>query len=212
MDPREDNRDMSDSAWRRWSLLVALLVLGSLYLLAFILFVSRSQDFIAERRNNSAADFSRSHAIPLPADLIFSSDTNNVARLGGGWNYPDVNGVWSAAKDAWVELAVHPLDADLLVRLNTTASTANKKNRIEVSVNGVPMGSWARYASNASEPIEIRLPRSLIGTGLLAIHIHTRSVSSPFRLGEGNDTRQLGVLLTSIQIRQAESAPAGGKL
>jgi hypothetical protein len=81
--------------------------------------------------------------------------------------------------------------------------------RITASVNDVPAGRWVRIASNAHEPIDLLVPASLVQAGPLVIHLKTDHIASPFRLASGPDTRQLGVLLYSIEVRDAFEASAG---
>lgn len=211
MDITEYPRDISDPAWRRGSLLGALFVLGGIYIFAYILFVTQSQNFIVAKRNDRALNFSRNHAIELPAKLLFGVAENDTARLGGGWHLPEVNSVWSATTDAWIELVVRKQNsANLLIRLNTIAFVVKPHPRIKitVSVNEMPLGSWVRDTTNASEPLDVRVPRSLAGTNDFAIHLRIDHGDSPFRLKVGPDRRQLGVLLTSIELREAPDAPA----
>lgn len=212
MDIAEIHRDLIDPAWRRWLLLGALACLGLLYLLALELFVTRSRDFVVAKDNQRALDYSRAHILPVPSKLAFGSGQADNGHLGGGWHRPDAGGIWSQTTDAFVTIVVPHEHPDLLVRLNTTAFVAEHrpKMRITASINDVPAGKWVRNASNAQEPLDLHVPASsLAHADQLLIHLKTDHVASPWRLSSGPDSRRLGVLLYSIEVRAAQDAAAG---
>lgn len=211
MDTAENDRDLIDPAWRRWLLLGVLVCLGLLYLLAFDLFVTRSRDFIVARDNQRALDYSRAHIVPVPSKLSFGAGQPDNGHLGGGWHRPDSGGVWSQTRDAFVSIIVAHRHPDLLVRLNTTAFVAEQrpKLRISASINDVPAGKWVRNASNAQEPLDVQVPASLAHADQLVIHLKTDHVASPYRLSNEPDNRQLGLLLYSVEVRDARDAAAG---
>lgn len=193
---------MSDPAWRRWSLLSALIALGCSYILAYALFITRSQDFIVAKLNQRALDFSREHVINPPAKLQFGLGNDDDARLGGGWHEAEADGIWSQEDDAWIELNLSGTDNARVVHLNTTAFVAKRHRRITVAVNvnGTPVGSWIRDRTNASEPLNIPVPPALGRTGRLTIHLHIEHGASPFDTHDGPDKRQLGLKLYSIEV------------
>jgi hypothetical protein len=203
MDAAKYHRDMNDPAWRRWSLLSALVVLGFLYILTYAVFVARSQDFIVAKRNQRARDFSREHVINPPATLQFGLGSGNDTRLGGGWHDAEPGGVWSAQEDVWIELNLRRENSAHVVRLNMTAFVAKRHRRVKVAaeLNGTAAGSWIRDMTNASDPLDIDLPRSLGRTGQLAIHLFIDHPASPFDTHDGPDKRRLGLLLYSIEVR-----------
>jgi hypothetical protein len=201
VDSAEIDRDLSVPAWRRWSLLVLLLTIGGAYVATYALFIVRSENFITVARNQRAASFSGEHPLAVPAKLAFGAGQPDDARLGGGWHVPDDNGVWSALPDARIELVVKT-EADFLLRFNAVAFVAQEHPQVEVAltINDAPMGRWIRTGANAAEPIEVRVPGTSVHGGPLAIQLHTDSVASPFRLRAGPDRRQLGILLSSIEV------------
>lgn len=204
---------MSCPAWQRWSLFAAILALGTLYLATFALFVTQSRNFIVAERNERALIFSNTHIITLPARLSFGVGESADARLGGGWHLPDTVGVWSMTSDSWVELVVHKPNTDLLLHISTTAFVTRTPPRMGITgfVNEMPLGSWVRDSTNASEPLDIHVPGSLAPTGHLSVHLRTDNLASPFRLNVGSDRRRLGLLLTSIELREASDTQANAE-
>jgi hypothetical protein len=211
VDAAEIHRNLTGPAWRRWLLLGALACLGLLYLLALALFVTRSRDFVVAVDNQHALDYSRAHILPVPSNLSFGAGEPGNAHLGGGWHRPDTGGVWSQSKDAFVAIVVaHPHPA-LRVRLHTTAFVAEQRPKLRISarINEVPAGKWVRNAANAGEPLDLQVPASLGHADQLVIRLQTDHLASPLRMKSGVDGRWLGVLLYSIEVRDAADTAKG---
>jgi len=208
MDPAQNHRDLA-SVWRRWVLLAALALLVFGYCAAFVLFVTQSQDFLVARYNQRALDFSRAHVVSAPARLSFGLGEPDNPRLGGGWHAPDPGGAWSQTLDAFVEIVVPREHAPLLLRVNATAAVLKQrpKMRIKAFINGVQAIRWVRYDPHASGSFDIRVPASEAKDGRLEIRLRVDHTASPFRLGVGRDSRQLGVLLHSIELLDADASP-----
>ena len=205
MDTAEDHRNLAGT-WRRWLLFAALVLIVVGYCAAFALFATRSQDFVVARYNLRALDFSRSHVVSAPAKLSFGLGEPDNPRLGGGWHAPDSGGVWSKTADAFIEIVVPREHAPLLLRVNTTAAVLKKRPRMKIKafINGVPAGKWVRDDSNASGSFDLRVPTPVADAGRLEIRLRVDHTASPFRLGAGPDGRQLGVLLYSIELLDAD--------
>jgi hypothetical protein len=203
MDAAKTDRTVSDPAWRRWSLFIALLVLGGCYIAAYAFFLLHSKNFIDVARNQQAADFSRVHPLAGPTKIIFGRSETSNAYLGGGWHVPDPGGAWSTTKDAWVLLTVRKPDGDLSLRINAMPflGTSHVRSTLHAYVNDSLLGTWTRSRENATEPLDIRIPHELAANGTLAIRLNTNYLDSPFRLRKGPDDRRLGLFLSSIEVR-----------
>lgn len=208
MDTAQHHRDL-DHAWQRWLLFAALMLIVFGYCAAFALFATRSQDFLVARYNQRALDFSRAHVVSAPTKLSFGVGEPDNPRLGGGWHAPDGGGAWSQTLDAFVEIVVPREHAPLLLRVNATAAVLKQrpKMRIKAFINGVQAVRWVRYDPDASGSFDLRVPASEATGGLLEIRLRVDHTVSPFRLGAGPDSRQLGVLLRSIELLDADSSP-----
>jgi hypothetical protein len=207
MDTAQHHRDLA-GVWRRWLLLAALALLVFGYCAAFALFATRSQDFLVARYNQRALDFSRAHIVSAPAKLSFGLGEPDNPRLGGGWHAPDNGGAWSQTADAFVEIVVPRGHAPLLLRVNATAAVLKQrpKMRIKAFINGVQAVRWVRYAGDASGSFDLRVPASEANARRLEIRLSVDHTASQFRLGAGPDSRQLGVLLHSIELVDADAS------
>jgi len=96
----------------------------------------------------------------------------------------------------------------LLLRVNATAAVLKQRPRMKVKafINGMPAGDWLRDVSNASSPLDLRVPASAANAGRLEIRLGVDHTASPFRLGAGPDDRQLGLLLHSIELLDADAS------
>jgi len=209
MDTAQHHRNLADPAWRRWLLLAALVLIGIGYATAFALFVTRSQDFIVARYNQRALDFSRAHIVSAPAKLSFGPDEPGSMRLGGGWHAPESGGAWSQTRNAFVVIVVPREHVPLLLRVNATAAVLEQRPRMKIKafINGVPAGKWVRDTTNPSTPFDVRVPASLANTGQLEIRLRVDHTVSQFRLRAGPDSRDLGVMLHSIELLDANASP-----
>ncbi|HSE12957.1 MAG TPA: hypothetical protein VLB69_10010 [Rudaea sp.] len=189
-------------AWRRWLLLGALLALGGLYVAAYAVFVLESRNFIDVQRNQRAQRFAQAHVLTLPARLNFGEDQPGAGNLGGGWYNPERTGVWSASPDAWIHLHVAGADSELELQLSGNAFVVRHHSRIRISVDidATMLGSWERRPANATEPLRLRIPRSLARSGKWVIHVHIDKPVSPRQVGPSDDFRQLGWFLTSLDL------------
>ena len=203
LDTAETHRDLDCSTPVRWALLVALLVIGIGYVLAFLFFLSNSRNFIEEARNREALEYSRAHPLTPPATVVFGAGAEGNHRLGAGWHPPDTGGVWSSTRNSWLELAIQHPGVDSVLALNVTAPIVPTRERMKIKlyVNGELRGSWIRTSDNATAPFEVQLPQTVARQDRLDLKLRVDHLVSPMRLGVGPDSRNLGVLLHSIELR-----------
>jgi hypothetical protein len=195
------DRAMTPS-WRRWLLLVLLLLLGCGYVCAYVLFVSRSEDFIARSLNAEAEHYSRLHLIEAPAELRFGAGKDDNRRLASGWNPVDADGVWSLENDARLVISVrhHSKDVRLRIHASPYVSDRVKRSELTVRVNGASLSPEERV--RIDDPLEVRVPAAVARGGALHIAIHADSCGSPFRERIGEDVRMLCAALGSVEVMQ----------
>jgi hypothetical protein len=204
MDHSIDRVVLGDPPWRRVALYGCVLLLGLGYIAAFVLFTTWSHDFIAAERDRSAQLFALSHPTSVPGQLGFSRDQEGVRHLGHGWHAAEDDGVWSDGRHSFFVVATRcACDLQLTLHLGMLTSRHVPKNGATILINGQSLARAERDAGNAWEPVRFSVPRSSAETGLMAIEIRLDNGASPFRDGDGEDRRVLGVKLTAIDIDAA---------
>jgi hypothetical protein len=182
-------------------LFACLLLLGLSYVAAFVLFRTESHDFIAAGQDRSALQFALSRPTPVPGQLGFGRDQEGARHLGHGWHAAEGDGVWSNGKHSLLVVATRcACDVQLTLHLGIMTSRTVPRNGATILINGQSLARAERDAGNAWEPVRFSVPRSSAETGLMAIEIRLDNGASPFRDGDGEDRRVLGVKLTTIDI------------
>jgi hypothetical protein len=111
-------------------------------------------------------------------------------------------------QDGWIVFATDRPDTDMLMRLDALVLTtqAAPRNTIEVSVNGTSLGSWQRGGADAREPIEVRVPRSLVADGQWHVRVHVDHIASIFGRDTGAARNGQDVLLLAVNLRKADGS------
>lgn len=201
---------MTTPSWHRWSLFIALLILGCGYIAAYALFSARSENFISVRRNHRALVFARFRPASLPASWTFGEGRAENGLLGDGWlRVPGKPGMAMFENNAWVVLPAKS-DIDVLLTLHALFFTTPRapRNRVEVSVNGQLLGSWERGGTDTDEPIDVRIPASLLKDGLCRLKIHVDRLASVYRPDAGPERNDQHVLLTAITLGKGTAGAA----
>jgi hypothetical protein len=196
---------MSTPVWQRWTLLIALFVLGVGYVLAFALFNRDSMDFIVDQQNRRAMQYARAAPIGIPNTLQFNAGAIGATLLGGGWYASEAGGAWSSRNDSWIALALRDTNDGVKVTLNGNAFvTARHHKKIVVSadVGAQRLGAWQRTISNPAEPIQLCMPAAIARRGSFLLHLHVDRLSSPLETDEGPDHRTLGWFLASMELQR----------
>jgi len=195
---------LSDLPWRRAALFGCLLLLGLGYVAAFVFFRTESHDFIAAEQDRRARQFALSHPAGVPGQLGFSHDQQGVGLLGHGWHAPESDGVWSEGRHSLLAVATRcACDLQVTLHLGVMTSRHVPRNGAAILVNGQSLTRVERDAGNAWEPVRVSVHRSSAETGLMTVEIRPDHTASPFRDGDGEDERVLGVKLIAIDIDAA---------
>lgn len=206
-----DHRVVKPSAAQRWALFAGLLALGVGYIAAYLFFSAHSQNFLVVQRNGRAMAFGVTHSATLPIAWQFGQNSPDNARLGSGWlAAPSYPGVRLLTQDGWIVFVTDRPDTDVLLRLDTFVFTtqAAPRNTIEVSVNGTSLGSWQRGGADAREPVEVRVPRSLVADGQWRVRVHVDHLASIFGRDTGATSNGQDVLLLAVNLRKADGSNA----
>jgi len=204
LDHSIDRIVLGDPPWRRAALLGSLLLLGLGYVAAFVFFGTESHDFIAAEQDRRAQQFALAHPTGVPGQLGFSHDQQGVGLLGHGWHAPESDGVWSEGGHSLLAVATRcSCDLQVTLHLGVMTSRHVPRNGAAILVNGQSLIRVERDAGNAWEPVRVSVPRSSAETGLMTVEIRPDHTASPFRDGDGEDERVLGVKLIAIDIDAA---------
>ncbi|WP_426701723.1 hypothetical protein ACPPVV_01525 [Rhodanobacter sp. Col0626] len=136
-------------------------------------------------------------------------------RLGGsglpllvsGWSYPEVGGVWSVGSSAIIELQVPASNKAVIVALQliSYAPAAGQSQPVSVLVDGQEAAQWM-VASDVAKPYTFIVPAATLHTGgKLRIRLDIAHPISPLQRNESADPRELGVLLSSLQLQPMTS-------
>jgi hypothetical protein len=199
------NRDVIFSGARRWLLFTALLLVGIGYVAFYAFFVTHSENFIVVQRNRRTMQFGMAHPTSLPAVWTFGKGGVDDAHLGSGWAALPHGGVQIVTPDAWMLFTTTAPSGDVSLTLSTTFFTTPDEplNRVEVFVNGQSLGSWQRGASTARTPIEVKVPRALVGSGQWSVRVHVDHLASLFRPDVGVERNGQHVVLNAVALRAA---------
>jgi radical SAM protein with 4Fe4S-binding SPASM domain len=136
--------------------------------------------------------------LPAPRAARVLGRHGRCAELVRGWHAPGRGTVWSKLEGV-VELASPPGARRLRLRGCLPADPNTGRNRLDVSCNGVPLGS---VQNEGTRQRRFRVDLPLAGAaGLLRIHLRTSAVLRPNRRDGGGDTRELGFALIEIAAR-----------
>jgi hypothetical protein len=196
------------TAWR-WALFATLLALGLGYIAAYVFFSKHSQNFLVVQRNRAAMAFGAAHPASIPVTWQFGQHGADNGRLGSGWlSAPSYEGVRLLTQDGWLVFVTDRPDTDVLLRLDTLVLTtpAAPRNTIEVSINGTSLGSWQRGGADAREPIDVRVPRSLVADGQWHVRVHVDRIASMFGRDIGAMSNDQNLLLFAVELRKADGS------
>ncbi|WP_237214638.1 glycosyltransferase, partial [Falsiroseomonas oryziterrae] len=133
-----------------------------------------------------------------------------AALLGDGWFPPEPGGCWSRNEAGTLRLVGGPPTPDLRVFavVRTVGGRHDRPAEVALELNGEPLGRWL-FPDGDLRLAEIEGLAARLAEGRDAqLRFRRIGAASPSRLGLGDDTRQLGVLLVALVAVPAEDAEA----
>ncbi|HTT82678.1 MAG TPA: hypothetical protein VMF67_04285, partial [Rhizomicrobium sp.] len=107
----------------------------------------------------------------------------------------------------YVRLASAPkCDLQLQLTFATRGALLNRNHTLQrafISVNRHPIDRLFFSLKGKNDKRTVIIPRALVGTQITAIQFALPDAVSPFELGTGNDTRLLGLYISSVRITSA---------
>lgn len=168
-------------------------------------FVVRGLDALGESEPDIVGmnlAFYKAGSLPTRSrSLTIQQDKNLLSgMLDGGWADIEGDFVWSLGKTAHIRLPADDRRGDMVtLDLGAFVPAPAVRQQLQILINGKPAGRWE--FTHADQRHWVRLA---LDNGAAAQDIELRIVDpkSPKELGLNDDTRQLGVALRGIRIRE----------
>lgn len=127
-----------------------------------------------------------------------------------GFDGPEATGRWSYGSEASVTLPVpygdQPAIGIVLDVRSFVAGEMLPQQRVNVSADGVPVGTW-RFRDNDFHRARIEVPRAALnGRQAIILGFEMPDCGQPSALGINSDGRKLGVMIRRIDIGPADPA------
>jgi len=140
--------------------------------------------------------------------LSFAAKGNGEKFTLMGWSKPEDFGIWSDGNDVSIMLQIADKPkGNLQLTFEGHAFVVKKHpvQRVEVFVNNHLLET-VEYRSSANIVQTIEIPVAVAGEnqGRLLIQFRMQNPAAPAQLGLGNDNRQLGLGLVSLQLKRVE--------
>lgn len=137
-----------------------------------------------------------------PAHVCPTGSPNTINRyfFGHGWATPDKTGVWSIGSRH--EISAHVLDIEdfeeIKIRISFKALVhpKHKTQRVKIHMANAPT-EYIHFHLDRDEIQTVVIP---VNSSKIDINIHTPDAISPAALGINNDSRNLGIRVTGIEV------------
>jgi hypothetical protein len=191
------------TARRRWLILGFEVVLGTIYLALFAVFVTQSTDFLVVRENTRAEAVARARTPALPATFTFGEGQADNDLLGIDWWRDEIpaDGIWSHAH-TYAYVPVPPQSEDLKLTLDGEAFVARGHDSVQVTVDvdGSQAGSWTHRLGESTPEMSLAVPASATTDGLIELRFNVDYPAVPYHFGNQTEKREVGLLLRSMTL------------
>lgn len=199
------------TAWRRWLLLVALFVLGLMYIAAFALFRRDSRNFLDTVEEARARGHAAAHPIAvLPQRMVFHRGNAESGHLGAGWWPAGPDGAALVRSPAQLLLPVVPR-RDLRLDFTLDAYVPAPGASVTLTSRGVTLANWHVGDQPRLAHTRVMLPAALQSGGLIELELH---LQGPRKAWKGARAARPGVeiwlLLRDLTISAADAPEPDG--
>ena len=196
---------MTSAARQRSYLFLVLLLTGLCYIVAFVLFVVKSNNFLERPRLEVVVSQADGKKLIFPYHDAFATGRQSLSLLGPGWHPAEDWGVWSASSRAWLIVPLpEKFTGRLKFELQATAFLHEERHptqTIRVRCGRAEVAGIEFSAHEPSKRIDFFVdPASCRKRGTFALEFDIANPVSPASLGLGPDGRPLGIALQSITI------------
>jgi hypothetical protein len=136
--------------------------------------------------------------------ILFGNGGNSEKYLLAGWSNPEEGFTWTDGHKSVLGIKIGNPDSDLNLKIR--ASQYTKKQRVNVTVNGHPVGNWTFDKPEGQEK-SIIIPHDVLKEGVQNIALELPDVKSSQSLGLSDDSRILGLAVQSLVINSSTESP-----
>jgi hypothetical protein len=138
-------------------------------------------------------------------ERIKIGDDSAAQVLGAGWSYGEGTHRWTIAPLASLYFRTKlPIPPNTVLRLRAGAAVFPNRSRLAITfvMNGVtlPPTPETTVTTLEARTMEVPVPEVVVGSQRLEVHLRFDDVRSPKQLGEGEDTRNLGLAVQEIAL------------
>lgn len=196
--------------WRRWLLLCALLILGFLYIAAFLVFRRDSRNFLDTVEERRARAYAVAQPLrQFPQQFVFHKGNAETGLLGAGWWPAGADGAALVRSPAQLQLALPPPQRDLRLAFTLDAYVPAPGASVRVTAHGRELAHWSVGDQPRLENTELILPAALQRHGLVELELHLQGPREAWKGARAaKPGAEIFLLLRDLQIHD-DAAPRG---
>ena len=152
---------------------------------------------------------SPAHAADVGTNIDFGIEGEYLKYQGHGWSYPEEGFTWTDGKNASLIIPIGRRVPNIEVKVTFKpflVSDKVERQRIKVFVNGLGSGEWIVTEDVLHEQSLFILNNGLTN-GSAKISFELPDAASPVELGIGDDERELGICMYSLELYEADAIP-----
>lgn len=132
----------------------------------------------------------------LGTEIYFGKGGNSIFYQKTGWSYQEEKFTWTEGKKAELLLPVENIKSDIIMKIKIEQLMSNKQ-RVNIYVNDKKA---ANLVVSSPGEYKIIIPEDCMKTDILNIVFELPEATSPKSLKLSEDTRTLGILVSSIKL------------
>ena len=158
-----------------------------------------------------------------PTAVIAEGDRLQATRAAGfyrvaghGWSMPESHGTWSIRRRAQIRLVVAErsgLPLALSFAGQAFVGEGWNDQSLVVAINGRRLARWrCRPGGPRLAPARIAIPPAAAAAGILDLRFCVARLGSPYELGNGEDVRRLGFVISWLSVAPLPALRLGQRL
>jgi hypothetical protein len=137
--------------------------------------------------------------------IALGDDRMPSVELVTGFSAPEPWGVWTDAERATMVLRIDSRaeHVDLALHVWAFVHAAHPTLEVDVRANAADVATWSFHDPDQAGWRTIRVPLAPRSNGTVVLEFIIRKPSSPRDAGQNEDSRQLGIALSALEVRAA---------